>query len=192
MSERLFRILGLIADDLIEEAGRSASRRQPWRNLAAAACVVLVCGAAFGFLAASGGNLLSGGASGNTASDGASAGAGGHDGGTAFMSYAGPILPLTTAEANPGLLSERTITWDLSPGTYADGSPRQWGAAVSDCYALTNPSEETITVTALYPFTGSFSALPSIQPEVTVNGAAAEPKLYAGPYAGGFRDARYA
>ena len=27
MSERLFRILGLIADDLIEEAGRSASRR---------------------------------------------------------------------------------------------------------------------------------------------------------------------
>ena len=41
MSERLFRILGLIADDLIEEAGRSASRRQPWRNLVAAACVVL-------------------------------------------------------------------------------------------------------------------------------------------------------
>ena len=39
MSERLFRILGLIADDLIEEAGRSASRRRPWRNLAAAACV---------------------------------------------------------------------------------------------------------------------------------------------------------
>ena len=189
MSERLFRILGLIADDLIEEAGRSASRRRPWRNLAAAACVVLVCGATFGFLAASGGNLLSGGASGNTASDGASAGAGEHDGGTAFMSYAGPILPLTTAEANPGLLSERTITWDLSPGTYADGSPRQWGAAVSDCYALTNPSEEAITVTALYPFTGSFSALPSIQPGVTVNGAAAEPKLYAGPYAGGFRDA---
>lgn len=29
MSERLFRILGLIADDLIEEAGRSASRRRP-------------------------------------------------------------------------------------------------------------------------------------------------------------------
>ncbi len=86
MSERLFRILGLIADDLIEEAGRSASRRQPWRNLVAAACVVLVCGAIFGFLAASGGNLLSGGASGNTASDGASAGAGEHDGGTAFMS----------------------------------------------------------------------------------------------------------
>ena len=41
MSERLFRILGLIADDLIEEAGRSASRRRPWRNFAAAACVVL-------------------------------------------------------------------------------------------------------------------------------------------------------
>lgn len=63
MSERLFRILGLIADDLIEEAGRCRlPPGGPWRNLAAAACVVLVCGATFGFLAASGGNLLSGGA----------------------------------------------------------------------------------------------------------------------------------
>ena len=50
--ERMFRILGLIDEDLIEEvpAGFSAAppRRTPWkRYLAAAACLTLVCGLGF-------------------------------------------------------------------------------------------------------------------------------------------------
>ena len=40
-------------------------------------------------------------------------------------------------------------------------------------------------MTALYPFAGKFSEL--ALPAVTVNGAAAEPSLHAGPYSGGFQ-----
>ena len=58
-SERLFRILGLVDDDLIEEAAVPASRRRslPWRRItAAAACLAVLCGAAFYFQLRMGGD----------------------------------------------------------------------------------------------------------------------------------------
>ncbi len=195
-SERLFRILGLVDDDLIEEAEPASSaaafkrRDASWRILGLAACLVLICGLGIWFRA--GGDCLYGNLSG--AADGAvpgdsAAGGGGHNAGTVFMSYAGPVFPLSTAENGTGLTAERTLTWDFAPGAYADGDPRQWGAEVTDRYVLSNPGPEDVTVTALYPFAGNFDSLARVRPAVSVDGAAAEAALYAGPYAGGFSSA---
>ncbi len=199
--ERLFRILGLIDEDLIEEVptGFSATlpRRPPWkRYLAAAACVTLVCGFSFAWLVTGGFHGMGSAAPGEDSGSSNGGGSGiATDNeplsveGTTFMSYAGPVFPLTLAEAAEGLTAERKTTWDFAPGTYQDGSLRQWGAGVTDSYAIVNITEFDQTVTALYPFTGSFTELASQQPTVTVDGEEAEGVLYAGAYAGGFRDA---
>lgn len=203
--ERLFRILGLVDDDLIEEAVSAPSaavfkrRSAPWRALGLAACLSLVCGLGLFWFRGGGGamsNAPSGGVdSGGTASDydstdGAApgGGSGGHNEGTVFMSYAGPVFPLTTLEES-GLTAERTLTWDFAPGAYPDGEPRQWGAEVTDRYVLTNPGLEDVTVTALYPFAGNFDSLARVRPAVSVDGAEMETVLHAGPYAGGFSSA---
>lgn len=191
--ERLFQILGLVDDDLIEEAVPASSaaafkrRAATRRLLGLAACLVLICG--LGLWLRSGGamNGVSGGADGMA--PGAGSGGSGHSEGTVFMSYAGPAFPLTALEETSGLTAERTLTWDFAPGAYADGEPRQWGAEVTDRYVLSNPGSEDVTVTALYPFAGNFDSLARVRPSVSVGGAAAEAALYAGPYAGGFSSA---
>ena len=188
-SERLFRILGLVDDDLIEDADRPMQRnmRTAWRPwAAAAACLVVLCGVGLR-------GQRMGGATGDTAGADVADPTGerdsGHEEGSTFLSYAGPVFPLTTAETDTGLTAERTVTWDFATGTYEDGSPRQWGAQVTDVTVLTNPTDAAVTVTALYPFAGSLADLGTIQPDVTVDGAPADTTLYAGAYAGGFRAA---
>ncbi len=190
-AERLFRILGLVDEDLIEEAASGPVRQRKFslrKTLTVAACVALVCGVSWLAL----GRLSMG----NSSSPAESSGSGiATDNeplsveGTTFMSYAGPVFPLTLAEEAEGLTAERNTTWDFAPGAYQDGSLRQWGAVVTDSYAIVNITEFDQTVTALYPFTGSFTELASQQPTVTVNGEETEAALYAGAYAGGFRDA---
>lgn len=206
-AERLFRVLGLIDPSLIEEALSSPPpvRRRtpaPWRRLLpAAACLVLVCSLGFGWLVTGGFRGFGGGMSGSSGapSDGASGSSGGTSNGmgighqgeqpgeTVFMHYGGPVFPLTAAEPSTGLTAERQVTWDFAPGSYADGEPRQWGAEVTDAYYLTNSAGRDITVTALYPFSGSFSELARLRPRVTLDGAEAETALYAGTYSGGFQ-----
>lgn len=208
-AQRLFQVLGLIDEELIDEAWTYApaarkpplTRRMPWlRGVAVAACCVLMC--TFGFF-----YLVTGGFRGmgsyaetaapETAGDSADAGSATSEeaesnssGGSApnFLSYAGPVLPLTTLESDTGLTAERALTFDFTPGTYDDGSPRQWGAQVTDHYVLTNPTEADVTVTALYPVTGSFASLGSMAPQLTVNGSPAEAILYGSSYAGTFGD----
>ena len=57
-SERLFRILGLIDEELIDEAAPTAAvprRKNVWRKaLAAAACLTLVCGFSLAWLVTGG------------------------------------------------------------------------------------------------------------------------------------------
>ena len=208
-AQRLFQVLGLIDEELIDEAWTyapaarkpSRTRQAPWlRGVAVAACCVLVC--TFGFF-----YLVTGGFRGmgsyaetaapETAGDSADAGSATSEeaesnssGGSApnFLSYAGPVLPLTTLESDTGLTAERALTFDFTPGTDDDGSPRQWGAQVTDHYVLTNPTEADVTVTALYPVTGSFASLGSMAPQLTVNGSPAEAILYGSSYAGTFGD----
>lgn len=206
--ERLFRVLGLVDDDLIEEAAPcfragTAVRRKPWRRvLAAAACLAVLCCVSFTWQALfsfQGGSAATGGGATPGAENGSGISLGGDSGeapqdseplsveGTTFMSYAGPVFPLTTAETGTGLTAERTITWDFAAGTYEDGSPRQWGAWITDKYTLINPTDSDVTMTALYPFVGSFYELEETLPAATVNGEPAESTLYAGTYAGGFQ-----
>ena len=195
-AQHLFQVLGLVDEDLIDEAWTyapaekrpSRSRKFLWlRGAAVAACCVLVC--TFGFF-----YLVTGGfhGMGSTAPESTTAEAGESNGSDftdtapGFLSYAGPVLPLTTLESDTGLTAERAMTWDFAPGTYEDGSPRQWGATVTDRYTLTNPTDGDLTITALYPMAGSFSALGTMTPQLTVNGNPAEATLYAGGYAGSF------
>lgn len=193
--ERLFRILGLVDDDLIEEAGTAfpaaafqRRRYAAWGTLGLAACLALVCGLFWLLPGGAMNGAFSGGGEGSDPGASASGGTG-HEEGTVFMSYAGPVFPLTALEEDTGLTAERALTWDFAPGAYDDGTPRQWGAQVTDRYVLTNPGEEDVTVTALYPFAGNFDSLARVRPAVSVDGAAAETALYAGPYAGGFASA---
>lgn len=198
-AERLFRALGLVDPALAEEALGTRRRAVPWKRWGAlAACLALAIGLGFGWRLTGGfggyGGGMSGGADSGSSGDmvggtgpSADPGEGGVEDGITFLSYAGPVMPLTTAEDSAGLTAEREITWDFAPGAYPDGEPRQWGAEVTDAYVLRNPTEEDITVTALYPFAGSFSDLAETLPAVTVDGQAAETELYAGPYAGGFQ-----
>ena len=189
-AERLFRALGLADPALVEEALAVRARRVEWKRWAAlAACLALVLGFAVsggfrgdGGMAPGGTNAGSSGGAMDGA-DGGGDGSGGAEGGIAFLSYAGPVLPLDTLENPAELTAERTVTWDFAPGAYPDGERRQWGAEVTDAYILRNGTEEDLAVTALYPFAGSFAEL--ALPAVTVGGEAVEPALYAGAYAGG-------
>lgn len=193
--ERLFRILGLIDEDLIEEAGTASStaavqRRYHWlRWAAAAACLALAVNLVWrsGLMERMTASVLPG-ASGEDNSGIVHSTEPLSVEGTTFMSYAGPVFPLTTVETAPGLTAARAITWDFAAGTDQDGAPRQWGARVTDAYTLTNPTDSDLTVTALYPFVGAFYELETEMPVVTVNGEAVNAALYAGAYAGGFRD----
>ena len=204
-AERLFRALGLADPALVEEALETRKKIIPWRRWAVlAACLTLVCAAGLGVRSGwfnmSGGGMSgssSGADTGPSADPGESGeGGSGIEDGTVFMSYAGPVFPLTVLEDVSGLTvledvsgltAEREITWDFAPGTYPDGSPRQWGAEVTDAYVLTNPGDEDVTATALYPFAGDFNDLSKLLPAVTVDGEAAETALYAGAYSGGFQ-----
>ena len=191
-AERLFRVLGLVDEDLIEEAASPAACQQKFplrKALAAAACLALVCGFSLAWLVTGGFRGMGSSAPDESGSGIATDNEPSSEKGTTFMSYAGPVFPLTLTKEAEGLAAERTTSWDFAPGTYQDGSLRQWGAAVADSYTIVNITEFDQTVTALYPFAGSFTELASQRPTVTVDGEEVESTLFAGAYVGGFRDA---
>ncbi len=105
-SERLFEAMSELSDRKIDEgATYSPKRRRHWRRWTAlAACLVVVVlgvGAFTGLIP-----LLR---------IGANAGGSGTDGSSVFMSYAGPVFPLTLQEANNSIVAQRDITLDFSP-----------------------------------------------------------------------------
>lgn len=108
--DKLYEAITLIDDDLIDETARYVStpkRAVHWKRWTAlAACLVLAVGV--------GGTLLGrfGGFGGNSS---AGAGGSGSDDGSTFLSYAGPVFPLTTIENADGLTAERDITLDFLP-----------------------------------------------------------------------------
>ena len=107
-SERLFEALGEISEEKIDEASPDDRTSQfRWRRWTAlAAVLVLVIGVGSYVLPRMGGG------SGNV---GAGAGGAGADGASTFMSYAGPVFPLTLREADGAITAEREITLDFAP-----------------------------------------------------------------------------
>lgn len=109
--EHLYDAITNVKDALADEARRSgpAKRRVNWMKRGGIAAVAaLVIGA--------GGWWVMNNVGGMNFSPGSQAGGSGHDdGATVFMSYAGPVFPLTTAEGGEGLAAERRLTYDFSP-----------------------------------------------------------------------------
>lgn len=98
--------------------------------------------------------------------------------GVSYLSYAGPVLPLTVLEQDTPITAAREMTWDVS----SDQGPAHY----ADAYTLTNPTAQSVTVTALYPFAGNFRDLADQQPAITVDGQTVTPQLHPGAYAGSF------
>ena len=130
---------------------------------------------------------------------GAGAGGVGHSEGSTFLSYAGPVFPLTLAEENAHITARREVTLDFAPweavwvedpesdsGGYAR---RTTDVLVTDSYTLTNSSQEDQTVSVLYPFASSLDQLGENLPALTLDGAELETSLRIGAYSGGFEGA---
>ena len=201
-NERLFRILGLIDEELIEEAAAPApahkkSYLKPMMGLAA--CLAVVCLASLPV-------LFGGGRKEESAAP--QSPEGGYTGieteksepaasdkeplsteETSFMSYAGPVFPMTILNETDGLTAERNTVWDFAPRAGHNGSPHQWGASVTDNYVLTNHTTGEILAMACFPIPANFIDLEEMQPALSVNGEEQDWTLYAGAYAGSFRDA---
>jgi len=103
-----------------------------------------------------------------------------HNESSTFMSYAGPLFPLTLSEADNTISATRNISYDFSLPN--EDSIRVWGADVQDSYTLTNSSTEEKAIEAIYPFAGSFNELQEQMPVISINGRKPSPTLYAGGY----------
>ena len=101
---------------------------------------------------------------------------------TDFMSNAGPVFPLTLAQAEPALFADRELLLDCAP--YAEENTA--AITVTDRYTIRNDSGEGCTVTALYPFVSSLSDLNLLQPVLTADGVAVKSTLYPGAFPGWF------
>ena len=171
--EQLYDGVTEIRDDLVEEAVAPRRRKRPWGLLAA--CLALVLGIAW--LAP---NL-----------GGSSGGSGGRTG-TAYMYYTGPVFPLDILEEAGALSAARTTNFDFTPyespvrsyldagGTLVTYESGCTEVLVTDAYTLTNPTDQPVTVTAVYPFAASLNSELRELPRITVDGQAADPDLWAG------------
>lgn len=161
--EKIYRAVGGTGEDLVREILEPARKKSPWRRWGAlAAALALVAGGGLALLPRFGGS---------------STGGAGHGEGSSFMSYAGPIFPLTVLEGGEGLAARRELTLDFS---LYDASESRGGEAVkvTDATLLENTGSEERTVTVAYPFSGSLSELEV--PDLMLNGAAVETTLWAG------------
>ena len=100
---------------------------------------------------------------------------------TDFMSYAGPIFPLTLAQAAPALSADREILLDCEPYAGSEAA-----ITVTDRYTIQNSSGEACTATVLYPFVSSLSDLEARRPQLSVDGAGTETAIYPGAFPGWF------
>ena len=186
-SERLFEALCEIDEQKIDEAApeERASRFQ-WRKWGAvAAALALVVGIGSYLLPRIGGNASSG----NPSSAGAGGGAGVNEA-SIFMSYAGPVFPLTLREADASITAGREITLDFTQWMIPGENGYSGHAAdilVTDAYTLTNISEEEKTAAVLYPFSSALYRLAKCMPTLTADGAKLDATLHAGGYSGGFQ-----
>ena len=105
-SERLLEAMNSLPDATLEEnvpgAAGKKRRWKKWAALAACLCVVVLgVGVFTGYIPLLGGRAGQGGS--------------GSDGASVFMSYAGPVFPLTLGEENAAIEAERNVTLDFEP-----------------------------------------------------------------------------
>ena len=102
-SDELLDAIGEAKDEYVQDVRNAKAKKMPgwakWTS-AIAACLVLTIGV----------SLFFGGMGGN-----AGAGGSGHEDGSSFMSYAGPVFPLTLREENASIFADRKTTMDFEP-----------------------------------------------------------------------------
>lgn len=192
--DELLDLIGMADEQYIADAkeARRPKDRPAWvKWAAAAACLALVVGGGFGLLRQMG----LGGADGG-------GGRGGSEGIT-YMSYSGPVFPLTVQGGSDDLTAEREITFDFSPydtvieeyltGEDKDGykTYRTYDdeSIITDRYTLSNNGTQDVTTTALYAYVGNWDGEEKHIPTVTVDGEEVETAFWYGPYSGGFMGA---
>ena len=173
--KRIFEALTYVDEKYIDEAKTRKLKRYilSWKKYATiAACTLLFIG----------GSLLLidlfpiGGSSGS--------GGSGHGDGNTFMSYAGPVFPLTLSQNDDDIISNRNIAFDFPLPDYE--SIRVWGGNIVDSYSLSNYSDQEKIIKAIYPFSGSFDDLKKLMPVIKLDGETISPSLYPGSYSGDF------
>ena len=188
-SEKRYDVLTGIREEFIVEAkdcklGKSRSRIARWSTIAAA--LILIIGISGYVLIGTGVLPITGGTPGTS-----SRGAGRQEDSTVFMSYAGPVFPLSILGDGAGLTAERNVYFDFS----GFGTQRQFHSrlrmyhndiSVTDSYTLANDTAEDKILKVIYPFQSSFSELYQLRPVLAADGNPIETGLMAGPYSGGF------
>jgi len=171
--EKLYHAITEIRDEIIDEAQQTKLRKpgypRRWTGVTAAALLLIIGIGSYGVWHLIRDNM------GGT-------GAGGHDESTEFMSYGGPVFPMTLMNSPSGIKSERALCYDFLENTVEYNTIN-----VTDSYTLTNTTAEDQTVTLVYPFNDDFANFS--RPVLLVNGHEADAQLYAGPYSGGFMGA---
>jgi len=127
-SERLFQALTDISERTIDEAAQPVAvqktiRWKRWTALAAAMALVIGLG----------GYLLP--RMGGSSAPGAGAGGSGTSGASTFMSYAGPVFPLTLAEETDAIEATRNVTLDFQPWVKTWQSNEEEAASRTDLSA---------------------------------------------------------
>lgn len=156
--------------------------------IAAAACICLVYGVGMLF-------IWGPASSGNSG-----------DAGTSYMSYAGPVFPLSTSSDTTGVEVTRHTNWDFSPykselvtekmhedipentETYTYDR-YELETLVKDSYVLTNTTDEDITLSLLYPFAASFSDSIDTVPQIRIDDTIITTDFLAGKYSGSYEPA---
>lgn len=120
--------------------------------------------------------------------------------GSTYMSYAGPVFPMSALNAGDTLMAERNVNYDFSPyetftkSYEANGETRSYESytsqsIVTDSYVLTNSGKEEQIVTLVYPFAASLSDDLEVLPTITVDGETVQAALHIGPYSGAYEGA---
>jgi hypothetical protein len=173
-SKKLYNAITKVREEIIDEAQKTKLRKpvciRRWTGIIAATVVLAVGLGSFGLWHWIQNNMR------------ASSGGFGHDEGTEFMSYGGPVFPLTLKGNAVGIESERSLTYDFLKRPSENDA-----LGVTDSYALTNAADEDKAVTLIYPFNDSYAGFK--RPVLSINGNDVDTQLYAGPYSGGFEGA---
>ena len=186
-SEIIYNAITDVRDEFVEEAKNTKLKKSRttiarWCAVAASFLVVIGIG---GYLLTNM-NLLP------PAPGGETGGSGHAEGSTNFMSYAGPIFPMTVLNSAEGISASRDIAYDFKDFGVLQENPDELqlhpaDIRISDSYTLTNQTPNDIEVDILYPFAGTYLDLYKLRPTIYMNSSELDTTLLAGQYSGGFK-----
>lgn len=181
---KLFDAVTYVKEELIEETQDFLDKKEgkkfkwrTWKLVAASLFLVLSLGS-FAIWQ----NYLPFGGSRSPGS-----GSSGYDGDLLdFMSYAGPVLPLSLDKTSESIKAERSIIYDFP--FEKEESIRVRGSQIKDQYTLTNTSKEDIEVNIIYPFVSNYNELHKDIPTLFIDDKKIEANIYPGSYKGNFME----